>query len=116
MLAVAILRIIVVANEGQKTGVIDLLENTVSGSMTPEEAHAAISEHLEKFLENAMPLRAAHATPKPLLAAPAPGFLAPGDAWRAAAGTARAEWAGSREHPDLRRQRRLHRRGSCNGR
>jgi hypothetical protein len=62
MLALAIVRIIVVANDGQKSAVIDLLQNTVTGGMTPEEARDAVTAPLEKFLEDGCgPLRVANA-------------------------------------------------------
>ena len=63
MLAVAILRIIVVTNDGPeghgaaKSAVIDLLENTIAGEMSSSEAREAVAPHLERFLQENSELR-----------------------------------------------------------
>lgn len=61
MLAVAIIRIIVVADEGRRSAVIDLMQHTVAGSLSAVEARDAITPHLEKFLSEQPAFRQAAA-------------------------------------------------------
>lgn len=61
MLAAAIIRIIVVADDGRRSAVIDLMQNTVAGNLSAVEAREAVTPHFEKFLNDQPALRKAAA-------------------------------------------------------